>query len=461
MKQAFLAELRWRGLLHQCTAEADLELHLATPGRVGYCGFDPTADSLTIGNLVPIQMLVHWQAAGHAPVALVGGGTGMIGDPSGRDEERPLLTRERVEANIAGQRRIFERLLDFDPKRPNRARLVNNVDWLGKVGFLEFLRDVGKHFSVNAMVQKEAVRERLHNRDQGISYTEFSYMLLQAYDFLHLHRSLGCSVQMAGSDQYGNITAGTDLIHRVLGHEAAAFGVTAPLITRSDGTKMGKSADGAIWLTADRSSAYAFHQYWLNVPDADVGAFLRFFSVLDADAIDAVLEAQRSAPHERAAQRRLARHMTERLHGTDECKRVEVAGDALFGRGDVRALDATTLREIADEIPSSRHARERLGGEGVALAELLAETSLAASRRESRELLGAGAIAVNGERASADRRMRRSDLLNGGVTLLKKGKRQWHALLWVDAGPEGSAPSVHSDRDSSPQGSDSSPAGGD
>lgn len=439
MKHSFLGELRWRGLLHQCTAEADLDLHLGTPARVGYCGFDPTADSLTIGNLVPIQMLVHWQAAGHAPVALVGGGTGMIGDPSGRDEERPLLTRERVDANVAGQRRIFERLLDFDPRRSNRARLVNNADWLGQVGFLEFLREVGKHFSVNAMVQKEAVRERLHNRDQGISYTEFSYMLLQAYDFLHLHRSIGCTVQMAGSDQYGNITAGTDLIHRVLGHDAAAYGVTAPLVTRSDGKKMGKSAEGAVWLTADRTSPYAFHQYWLNVPDADVGGFLRFFSVLESEVIDAAIESQRVAPHERAAQRLLARHMTERLHGADECRRVEQAGDALFGRGDVRDLDAVTLREVAAEIPSSQRSLADLEGEGIALAEMLAETSLAASRRESRELLGAGAISVNGERATADRRVCRGDLLGGGVTLLRKGKRQWHALRWTAAGPEGSA----------------------
>ncbi|MCU0670842.1 MAG: tyrosine--tRNA ligase [Myxococcota bacterium] len=377
MKHSFLAELRWRGLLHQCTAEADLDLHLGEPARVGYCGFDPTADSLTIGNLVPIQMLAHWQAAGHAPVVLMGGGTGMIGDPSGKDEERPLLTRERVDANVAGQRRVFERLLDFDPRRPNRARLVNNADWLGQVGFLEFLREVGKHFSVNAMVQKEAVRERLHNRDQGITYTEFSYMLLQAYDFLHLHRSIGCTV------------------------------------------------------------------HWLNVPDADVDAFLRFFSVLDSEGIGAAIESQRVAPHERAAQRLLARHMTERLHGVDECRRVEKAGDALFGRGDVRDLDAVTLREVAGEIPSSRRSLADLDGEGIALAELLAETSLAASRRESRELLGAGAIAVNGERATADRRLRRGDLLGDGVTLLRKGKRQWHALRWTAAGPEGSAVSGH------------------
>ena len=218
---SFLAEIAWRGLLHQRTGEQAFEAHLSTPGRIGYCGFDPTADSLTIGNLIPIQLLVHWQRAGHRPIVVAGGGTGMIGDPSGKDRERPLLTREQVDANVAGQRRILERLLDFDG--PNAAKIVNNADWLEKLGFLEFLRDVGKHFSVNAMVQKESVRERLNNRDQGISYTEFSYMLLQAYDFLHLKTTEGCTVQMAGSDQYGNIVAGIDLIHRNLGHDGGSL----------------------------------------------------------------------------------------------------------------------------------------------------------------------------------------------------------------------------------------------
>jgi tyrosyl-tRNA synthetase len=244
---------------------------------------------------------------------------------------------------------------------------------------------------------------------------------------------------MAGSDQYGNITAGTDLIHRVLGHDAEAYGVTAPLITRSDGKKMGKSAEGAVWLTADRTSPYAFHQYWLNVPDADVGSFLRFFSVLDAEEIDSTVSAQRTSPQGRAAQRLLARHMTERLHGSDECRRVEAAADALFGRGDIRSLDEMTLLEVAAEIPSSHHSLGRLDGEGVALAELLSETSLAASRREARELLGAGAISVNGERAALDRRLVRTDLLEAGVTLLRKGKRQWHALMWTSSGPSGPA----------------------
>lgn len=428
---SFLSEIAWRGLLHQRTAEQTFEEHLATPGRVGYCGFDPTADSLTIGNLVPIQLLVNWQRAGHRPIVLVGGGTGMIGDPSGKDRERPLLTREQVDANVAGQRRIFERLLDFDRARSNSARLVNNADWLSELGYLEFLRDVGKHFSVNTMVQKESVRERLHNRDQGISYTEFSYMLLQAYDFLHLHRAEQCTVQMAGSDQYGNIIAGIDLIHRSRGHAAEAFGVTAPLVTHADGRKIGKSEGGSVWLTSDRTSPYAFYQYWINVSDGEVGAFLRFFSVLEREEIEASEAAQRAAPQERSAQRTLARHMTERVHGESERHRVEAAAEALFGRGDVRSLDAATLAEVAAEIPHTQHDVDALADPGVSLVGLLPETSLAGSRREARELLRSGAISVNGQRAPEDRHLTRDDLLPGALALLRRGKRQWHALRWV------------------------------
>jgi tyrosyl-tRNA synthetase len=434
MTRSFLDEIAWRGLLHQRSAEAALDAHLESPGRVGYCGFDPTADSLTIGNLIPIQLLVHWQRAGHTPIALIGGGTGLVGDPSGRDDERPLLTREQVAANVAGQRRIFERLLDFDRVRPNAARLLDNADWLRSLGFLDVLRDVGKHFSVNAMIQKEAVRERLHNRAQGISYTEFSYVLLQAFDYLHLHRTFGCTAQLAGSDQYGNITSGIDLIHRTLGREALAFGITAPLVTRSDGKKMGKSAEGAIWLTSDRTSPYSFYQYWINVPDADVMPFLRWFSLLDREELEAVEASHRGAPQERRAQRLLAAHMTERLHGEDERRRAELASEALFGSGDVRKLDAATLEDVAADVPHTSHPFARLEGAGLGLAELLPETTLATSRREARELMNAGAIAVNGQRVGADRRLITADLLEGGLILLRRGRRQWHAARWT---PEG------------------------
>src|SRR5262245_18461421 len=272
----FLAELAWRRLIAQCTNEPGLREHLAAGTRRAYIGFDPTADSLTVGNLVPITLLAHFQRAGHVPVVVAGGGTGLIGDPSGKSAERMLQTREQVAANVESQKKIYERVLDFSPAAKNRAVLVNNIDWLAPLGYLDALRDIGKHFSVNMMIQKESVRERLHARDQGISYTEFSYMILQAYDFLHLFEKQGVALQMGGSDQWGNIVAGLDLIRRVRagqsgqgtadgGHPErdAAFGLTTPLITKSDGGKFGKSEEGSVWLTADRTSPYAFYQFWL------------------------------------------------------------------------------------------------------------------------------------------------------------------------------------------------------
>jgi tyrosyl-tRNA synthetase len=433
MSTEFLSELKWRGLLHQMTAsESVVAEHLATPGRVAYAGFDPSRDSLTIGNLVPIKLLMHWQRAGHSPVALMGGGTGMIGDPSGKDAERTLMTREEIEANVAAQRRIMERFLDFEPSSRNPARIVNNADWLLQLGFLEVLRDVGKYFSVNAMIQKDSVRERLHNREQGISYTEFSYMLLQAYDFLHLRREIGCSVQMAGSDQYGNIVAGIDLIHYKLGREgdaATALGITAPLVTRSDGKKIGKTEKGAVWLSSDRTSPYAFYQYWINVEDSDLAAFLRWFTFLPQEAIEALLAEHARAPEQRAGQRALAREMTTLVHGASELARVEAASQALFG-GEVRKLDAATLAEVFADVPHTEHVRDRLGGEGISLVDVLAETSLASSKGQARQFVQSGAIAVNGERVAEGRRLTDQDLLDGGRILLRRGKKQWHATHW-------------------------------
>jgi len=428
--EGFLAELAWRGLLYQRTAGPELDAHLATPGRVAYCGFDPTADSLTIGNLVPITMLIHWQRAGHVPLALVGGGTGLIGDPSHRDAERPLLSREQVAANLAGQRRIFERLLDFDARRANPARLFDNAEWLCELRFVDVLRDVGKHFSVNAMIQRESVRARLEDREQGISYTEFSYAILQAYDFLHLRRAHGCSVQLAGSDQYGNVVSGIDLIHRTLGHQAEAYGVTAPLVTRSDGKKFSKSEGSAIWLTADRTSPWAFYQYWLNVADADAVRFLKIYTLLSREEVEALAKAQEAAPEERAGQRALARELTAQLHGEAELRRVQLASEAVFGSGDLRALDAATLAEVVADLPHSEEPRAALAGEGEALVELLPRTTLASSKREAREFLRSGAVRVNGRRAGEADRLSAADLLDGGTLLLRRGKKAWHAVLW-------------------------------
>jgi tyrosyl-tRNA synthetase len=424
----FLAELEWRSLLYQRTAGPELDAHLAAP-RVAYCGFDPTAPSLTHGNLVPIVLLAHWQRAGHVPIALVGGGTGLIGDPSGRDDERPLLSREQVEANAAGQRRIFERLLDFDAG-PGAARLVNNADWLCHLGFVEVLRDVGKHFSVNAMIQREAVRARLEDRAHGISYTEFSYAILQAYDFLHLHREQGCTVQVAGSDQYGNVVAGIDLIHRTLGHGAEAYGVTAPLVTRSDGKKFSKSEGTAVWLTADRTSPYAFYQFWLNVSDEDAGRFLRIYTLLPREEVESVEKQHASAPEGRAAQHRLAEEVTTWVHGPDECRRAQLASEAVFGSGDVRSLDAGTLAQVVADLPHSQEPKQALQGEGVALVDLLPRTGLARSKREAREFLRSGAVWVNGRRAQEAQRLAPGDLLHGATMLLRRGKKAWHAVTW-------------------------------
>ena len=310
--------------------------------------------------------------------------------------------------------------------------LVNNADWLEGLSFIEVLREVGKHFSVNAMIQKDSVRARLQEREQGISYTEFSYMLLQAYDFLHLKRTLGCSVQLAGSDQYGNIAAGIELIHHRLGREGErgqAFGVTAPLLLGADGKKIGKSEKGAIYLSADRTSPYAFYQYWINVDDSDVGSFLRWFTFTPREAIDALLAAHAAAPERRVAQRALAGEMTTLIHGAEELAKVEAASQALFG-GDVRGLDAAMLADVFADVPHSQHARDALSGAGVSLVDLLAQTSLVSSKSQARQLLQSGAIAINGQRVAAEHRLTTADLLHGSRILLRRGKKQWHATVW-------------------------------
>ncbi len=425
---SFLEELSWRGLLYQTTGQEELAKHLSVPGRVGYAGFDPTNDSLTIGNLIPIQMLRHFQRAGHRPIVLMGGGTGLIGDPSGKDAERTLQTKEQVQANVDSQRKIFARFLDFDG--PSGARVVNNADWLEKLGFIEVLRDVGKHFSVNAMIQKDSVRARLESREQGISYTEFSYMLLQAYDYLHLHRTQDCTIQMAGSDQYGNIVAGIDLIRREAqgaGHEA--YGVTAPLVTKADGKKIGKSEQGAIFLTAERTSPYAYYQFWINADDADVGSFLRWYSPLNQVEIDGLMVAHLAEPHKREAQRVLAREVTKLTHGEDELRSAELASQALFS-GDVAQLSERSLDEVFADVPHSEHDKSSLSGDGMSVIDLLALTSLAQSKREARQFVETGAVLVNGQKADATRRVRSEDLLHGKAILIKRGKKNWHVTRW-------------------------------
>ncbi len=429
----FLDELEWRGLLHQVTSP-QLREHLAGGMRTGYCGFDPTAASLTVGNLLPLLLLRRFQLAGHRPIALLGGATGLIGDPSGKSAERTLIDEEQVRANLAAQRPVFERVLEFEG--PAGAALLDNAEWLGRLGYLEVLRDVGKHFSVNAMVQRDSVATRLATREQGISYTEFSYMVLQAYDFRHLHRHHGCTVQMGGSDQFGNIVSGIDLIRRLDaaadgegGGGPAAFGVTSPLVTTADGRKIGKTEEGSVWLSPALTSPYRFHQYWMNASDADAGRFLRWFTLLPREEIEPLEADLAQRPQERAAQRRLAAEVTDLIHGPAERRRAEAAAEAIFA-GRVRELDPATLREVVAELPASEHSAATLEGEGADLASVLVEAGAARSKREAREFLAQGAVAVNGERVDASRRLVGTDLLEDGIILLRRGRRQWHATRW-------------------------------
>ncbi len=419
-----LSDLSWRGLVHQSTDLDALKQHLAQPRRV-YAGFDPTADSLTIGNLVPIMLLVHFQRAGHIPVALMGGGTGLIGDPSGKSSERQLLDETVIADNVAKIRPIFERALAFDG--PSAAKLVDNGNWISQLSFVEVLRDIGKHFAVNMMIQKDSVRERLHNREQGISYTEFSYMILQAYDFHYLRKNEEVSVQVGGSDQWGNIVAGVDLVRRL--QQAEVFGLTAPLITKADGGKFGKTESGAIWLTPERTSPYAYYQFWLNSADADVEQFLKIYTLLDRAELESLLEAHQSDPGKRQAQRRLAEEATRFLHGEDGLQRALAATAALFS-GDVKNLDEATLNEAFAAAPSSEHSLSALEGDGLPLVELLPQTTLAKSKREAREFLGNGAISVNGDKAQVEDRLTPATLLHGKLALLRRGRKAWHVTRW-------------------------------
>jgi len=428
---ALLEDLRWRGLVQTTTDESELIRHLdeglAKPGgRRVYAGFDPTADSLTIGNLIPLMLLRRFQDAGHTPVVVMGGGTGLIGDPSGKDEERSLNTPERVRTNVDAQQPIYQRVLSFEGA--NKARIVNNADWLLDLGYIEILRDIGKHFSVNMMIQKESVRARLEEREHGISYTEFSYMILQAYDFFRLNQDLGVTVQVGGSDQWGNIVAGIDLVRRL--SQAESHGYTCPLVTKADGGKFGKTESGAIWLTPERTSPYAFRQFWLNSADEDVPRFLRFFTTRSRAEIEEFEAEHASNPGARVAHRALADHMTAMLHGESEQQRAAEAASALFS-GDVSGLDERTLGEVFEGVPSSEHPKSALSGDGMSLVELLPETTLARSKREAREFLGSGAVSVNGRKVEADARVTSADPLHGTTILLRRGKKSWHVTRWV------------------------------
>lgn len=414
-------ELSWRGLIYQATHLDELKVRLATPGLKFYIGFDPTADSLHVGSLMPLLLLRRFQAFGHHPIALVGGGTGFIGDPGGKSEERSLLTPEQLAQNLAGIRGQIERLVDLSP---GKGMLLNNADWLCSMSLITFLRDVGKRFSVNMMLEKDAVRTRIESREHGISYTEFSYMLLQAYDFQHLFEHHGCQLQVGGSDQWGNITLGADLIRRTL--SGASFGMTFPLLTKADGTKFGKSEKGNVWLDAQRTSPYQFYQFFMRVEDADIVKFLKFLTFLPQEEIQALEQEVATRPEGRLAQKRLAQEVTTLVHGATELARAEAATQALFG-GSLEQLDERTLLDVFAEAPSTTVGRTRLEGAGLSLAELLAETQLCSSKGQARKDIAGGGVYLNNGRVT-ERGLTPEDLLFGRYLVLRKGKKNYHLV---------------------------------
>lgn len=421
-------ELSWRGLVNQTTDDANLPRLLKDKSRTVYVGFDPTADSLHVGHLVALMVLRRFQQAGHRPIALVGGATGMIGDPSGKSEERNLLSPAALQANIAGMEPQLRRFLDFECGA-NSALVVNNYDWMGKFGYLEFLRDVGKHFPVNVMLTKDSVRTRLDRSDAGLSYTEFSYMLLQAYDFVHLYDQFGCELQVGGSDQWGNITAGIDLARRLRG--AQLFGCTCPLLTKSDGTKMGKTESGALWLSADRTSPYHFYQYWINLDDADVGRCLRFFTDLGKEEIDSLLVEHRSDPGRRRAQRSLAAELTRLVHGADGLHTAERATEIFFG-AEINALSDAQLASIFADVPSKELPRERLAGEGMAIIDALIESGLCKNKSEARRIITQGGAYVNNRRVEGiDMQLTPVHLASQSTMILRAGKKNYALLRFL------------------------------
>jgi tyrosyl-tRNA synthetase len=416
-------EYRWRGLLQDATEGA--ETAFGTGRHSAYVGFDPTADSLHVGHLLPVMGLVHLQRAGHTPIALVGGGTGLIGDPSGKTRERQLLTRDQVQANAEAIRGQLASFLDFGGV-VNPARMENNLDWLGGTGVLDFLRDVGKHFPVNVLLRKDTIRRRLEDEATGITYTEFSYVLLQSYDFLRLFQDQGCRFQFGGQDQWGNITSGIELIRRVTGEKA--YGAVFPLITTTSGVKFGKTEAGAVWLSPERTSPYRFYQFWMNTEDADAGRYLRYFTLLPRDEIETLEHRMAEAPQRREAQRRLAEEVTRTVHGETGVGRAKAATQVLFG-GVVEGLGAGEIADIFADVPSTALPGEALSGEGVGLVELLAETGLTASRGEARRSVEQGGIYLNNHRESdTQRRLTAADTLEGRFLLLRKGKKRYHLV---------------------------------
>jgi tyrosyl-tRNA synthetase len=428
-------EYQWRGMVYDATesvAEA-----LANEKLTTYIGFDPTAASLHVGSLLPVMALARLQRFGHSPVALVGGGTGLIGDPSGKPQERQLLSKEKIEENVQGIRSQLLPFLDFEAKG-NPARMVNNADWLTTIGLTDFLRDVGKYFTINSMLAKESVRRRLE--ESGLSFTEFSYMLLQAYDYLVLYDQYGCKLQMGGSDQWGNITAGIDLIGRLRSDEnwqpsregekkpSLAHGIVFPLVTKADGTKFGKTEAGTIWLDPRLTSPFHFYQFWLNTDDPDVDKYLKFFTWLSREEIEELARSREAAPEKRESQIRLAREVTRNLHGETALAAAERASAILFGE-EIAGLAPGEVEDIFADVPSSEIPREHLAAEGMPIVDLLVACGLVPSKAEARRSISAGGIYLNNQRSADEKRMvTRDDAIGGRFLVLRKGRKTYHLV---------------------------------
>ena len=431
MYKNFVEELRWRGMLHDIMPET--EAHLLANSSSGYIGFDPTADSLHIGSLVQIMILIHFQKAGHRPIALLGGATGMIGDPSGKSDERNLLDSEALERNVSGIKQQLEKFLDFNKTNPAAAQLVNNYDWMKNYSLIDFSRDIGKHLTVNYMMAKDSVKKRLGSDSMvGMSFTEFTYQLLQGYDFLHLYQNMDCKIQMGGSDQWGNITTGTELIRRKV--SGKAYAITCPLITKSDGSKFGKSEGGNVWLDKSRTSPYKFYQYWLNASDEDAEKYIKTFTLLTQEEIVLLISKHKETPHLRLLQNKIAEEVTQMVHSKEDLEKAKQASQILFGRStaeDLIQLDEDTFLEIFEGVPQAEISKSQLES-GIEMINLLAfETGFLKSNGEARRALAENSIAVNKNKVDENYAIAEKDLIDEKYILLQRGKKNYFVLKVV------------------------------
>lgn len=428
----FVKELQWRGMLHD--AMPGTEEHLLEDMQSAYVGIDPTADSLHIGHLVGVMMLRHFQLAGHKPYALIGGATGMIGDPSGKSAERNLLDEKTLRHNQEALKEQLSRFLDFSGEEENAAVLVNNYDWMKNFSFLEFIRDVGKHITVNYMMSKDSVKKRLSAESkEGMSFTEFTYQLVQGYDFLHLYKEHNCSLQMGGSDQWGNITTGTELIRRIAGGKG--YALTCPLITKADGTKFGKTEGGNVWLDAERTSPYKFYQYWLNTSDEDADKYIKIFTFLGQQEIEELIEQHKEAPHLRLLQKRLADEITVMVHSQDDLDNAVRASQILFGKStasDLKGLNEKTFLDIFEGVPQAELSKSELADGLDMIGALAAKTNFLGSNGEARRELKQNSISVNKEKVKEDFLITEDDLINNKFVLLQRGKKNYFVLVFND-----------------------------